>query len=200
MDGVQEATPQPDPDLLADPSDAGQLAELRAVNERLLLVSLREQELLAAARHEALHDGLTGLTNRALFYDRLRLAVHAAHREESALALLFVDLDGFKAINDRAGHQVGDLLLQQVAGRLRGTLRESDTAARLGGDEFGVLLPEPGERVARRAPDPRRVGTAVRDPRLAPPGRGQHRGRALSATRHGCRHPAASGRHGDVHG
>lgn len=87
------------------------------------------------------YDSLTNLPNRALFFDRLRQAVIHARREHELLALMFVDLDKFKSVNDTLGHHVGDLLLKEVALRLRTCIRESDTAARIGGDEFVVLLP-----------------------------------------------------------
>ncbi len=92
------------------------------------------------AVHRALHDPLTDLPNRALFLDRLGQAERRAARSGGALGVLFLDLDGFKTINDSLGHSRGDQLLQAVAGRLAGALRASDTAARLGGDEFAVLV------------------------------------------------------------
>ncbi len=88
----------------------------------------------------AAHDTLTGLPNRVLLQDRLQQAISAAIREQTRFALLFVDLDGFKKINDGMGHACGDLLLQEVAQRLRGMVRQSDTVARWGGDEFVLLL------------------------------------------------------------
>lgn len=91
-------------------------------------------------RHQALHDPLTGLPNRALFVDRLHQSVNRKGREPGLSAVLFMDLDGFKVINDSLGHDVGDELLIGVAGRLESSLRPGDTAARLGGDEFTVLL------------------------------------------------------------
>ncbi len=97
---------------------------------------LAEQEM----RHLASHDSLTGLANRALFGDRLEQALLRAKRDENMLAVLYFDLDKFKPVNDTYGHGMGDQLLVQVARRVRGSLRKSDTLARLGGDEFAVLL------------------------------------------------------------
>jgi diguanylate cyclase (GGDEF)-like protein/PAS domain S-box-containing protein len=88
----------------------------------------------------ATHDPLTGLPNRLLFQDRLIHAINVARRKGNRLGVLFIDLDNFKAINDRYGHHTGDLLLKAVAVRLRSTLRESDTLARVSGDEFTVIL------------------------------------------------------------
>jgi diguanylate cyclase (GGDEF)-like protein/PAS domain S-box-containing protein len=95
----------------------------------------------AELRDQALHDALTGLPNRALLHDRLTSAVAVAQRQGAPLCLLLLDLDGFKGVNDTWGHHAGDLVLIEIAARLSGTLRESDTAARLGGDEFVLLLP-----------------------------------------------------------
>jgi diguanylate cyclase (GGDEF)-like protein len=89
--------------------------------------------------HRAMHDTLTGLPNRALFLDRLTHALARSHRYAALIAVLFVDLDGFKQVNDTHGHSVGDELLGRVADRLREVLRASDTAARYGGDEFTIL-------------------------------------------------------------
>ena len=92
-------------------------------------------------KHLAYHDALTGLPNRLLFKDRLTVALSHAQRDRSRLAVLFLDLDRFKVINDSLGHNVGDQLLQAVAARVHACVRESDTVARLGGDEFTLLLP-----------------------------------------------------------
>jgi len=94
------------------------------------------------------HDQLTGLPNRTLFYDRIKNAQAQARRRKSGFALFYLDLDGFKAVNDTHGHEHGDLLLAAVAKRLAGCVRESDTVARIGGDEFTVLLPDLQEREA----------------------------------------------------
>jgi diguanylate cyclase (GGDEF)-like protein len=111
----------------------------------------RERETLATIEHAqrveylAFHDGLTGLPNRSLFSKLLVQSIHQSHRYNRQLAVLFLDLDRFKAINDTLGHDAGDELLREVATRLKSCLRESDTVARLGGDEFVVLLSELSE-------------------------------------------------------
>lgn len=99
---------------------------------------LRNSE--ARFRHQAQHDTLTGLPNRALFNDRLEQALAQAKRQHKRLALLFIDLDAFKPINDDYGHHIGDVLLKEVAARMLQHVRASDTVARIGGDEFVVLL------------------------------------------------------------
>ncbi|MEK8089659.1 sensor domain-containing diguanylate cyclase [Thermithiobacillus plumbiphilus] len=104
------------------------VTERKAAEERILFL--------------AQHDALTGLPNRVLLYDRLQQALARAVRRRGTFAVLFIDLDGFKTINDQHGHAVGDLFLQQVALRLTGALRAADTVSRLGGDEFIVLLDE----------------------------------------------------------
>jgi len=88
----------------------------------------------------ALFDQLTGLPNRTMFFERLTLVIKQAHRTKFLAAVLFIDLDGFKTINDTLGHDAGDLLLKEVGNRLTSCLRESDTAARMGGDEFVIIL------------------------------------------------------------
>ena len=91
-------------------------------------------------QHQALHDALTSLPNRTLMQDRLQVAMHAADRQRTELALLVIDLNRFKEINDTLGHHCGDLLLVEIAARLQQGLRKSDSVARLGGDEFAIIL------------------------------------------------------------
>lgn len=121
--------------------EIGQLAQ--GVQDMQLQIN-RQLEALErnhqAMAYLAQHDALTGLPNRVTFFDRLQMALAQAKRQGRKLAVLFVDLDRFKEVNDQYGHQVGDQLLQAVARRLQSGVRESDTAARLAGDEFVVLL------------------------------------------------------------
>jgi diguanylate cyclase (GGDEF)-like protein/PAS domain S-box-containing protein len=114
-------------------------------------------------QHQALHDALTGLPNRTLFHDRIGQALHRARRSDASVAVLMLDLDRFKEVNDSLGHAAGDALLIEIGRRLDGMLRASDTVARLGGDEFGVLLPDQTctEDVAMTA---ERVRAAIQEP------------------------------------
>ena len=102
------------------------------------------KRLEAELTHQAFHDSLTGLANQALFRDRVGHALDRASRRNEPLAVVFIDLDNFKTVNDSLGHTAGDKLLLEVASRLRGCLRRTDTAARLGGDEFALLLEDLG--------------------------------------------------------
>jgi diguanylate cyclase (GGDEF)-like protein/PAS domain S-box-containing protein len=117
---------------LADDAVRGIVVNARDVGER--------KALLDQLAHQAFHDPLTGLANRALFYDRVSHALELAQREGRIVTILYLDLDGFKQVNDTMGHSEGDHLLRMVANRLRACARATDTVARLGGDEFAVLV------------------------------------------------------------
>lgn len=110
---------------------------------RALRYAIERKKLEASLERAAQYDSLTGLAGRALFHDRLEHAVARARREGGRFALLYVDLDRFKPINDIHGHQVGDLVLRCAANRIHKHVREADTAARIGGDEFAVILESP---------------------------------------------------------
>jgi len=147
-----------------------EIAELQALgddfNAMLDEVELGQAELMARHRrlqsdndvlaHKALHDELTGLANRSQFERRLQEALNSTSVRGGHLAVLFLDADGFKAVNDTAGHAAGDRLLMMMADRLRTAVRETDVVARLGGDEFAVLL-----HPLRSVDDARRVGQKI---------------------------------------
>ena len=114
-------------------------------DNRLLALALTERE--AELRHQAFHDQLTGLANRALFVDRVRHALELHRRDQRPLTVCFLDLDGFKAVNDNLGHSAGDDLLRQASARFREVLSDADTLARFGGDEFAVLLEDRADSV-----------------------------------------------------
>ncbi|KQQ89047.1 signaling protein [Massilia sp. Leaf139] len=114
--------------------------------------------------HMAHHDELTGLPNRNLMHDRIEQAIHNAARHGNAVALAFVDLDGFKLINDGLGHKAGDELLKAVSKRMGACLRRSDTLARFGGDEFVILLPDQGHEPGALAPLLEKIRVAVTEP------------------------------------
>jgi len=117
-------------------------AELAEANMRLQQEIQERRQIEEQVRHLANHDALTDLPNRRLLEDRLGQALAAAKRSGGQVAVLFIDLDFFKPINDMHGHRIGDLLLQAIAKRLRGLLREVDTVSRVGGDEFVIVLPD----------------------------------------------------------
>jgi len=117
-------------------------AELSAANAKLQAEVFERMHAEQRVWHLAHHDALTGLPNRALLQDRLQQAMAQAGRGQHRLAVMFLDLDRFKAVNDTLGHEVGDAMLKEVANRLREAVRASDTVARLGGDEFVVVLHE----------------------------------------------------------
>jgi diguanylate cyclase (GGDEF)-like protein/PAS domain S-box-containing protein len=114
----------------------GEITHFVAVKENIT----ERKQLLECLDHLAHYDKLTSIPNRALFFDRLNQSIALAGRDGKRFALLFIDLDGFKQVNDSFGHETGDDVLKETAQRLTGCLRESDTVARMGGDEFIVIL------------------------------------------------------------
>jgi len=116
------------------------LDDASAGQERLETELAAAEEAKEEYRSLAYHDGLTGLPNRTLFHDRLGLAITHSSRLQGHLALLYLDIDDFKGVNDSLGHGSGDRVLVELAGRIRAALRAEDTVARVGGDEFVVLL------------------------------------------------------------
>jgi diguanylate cyclase (GGDEF)-like protein len=115
---------------------AGEIIAATGIARDVTALKVKE----AFLSHRALHDALTGLPNRVLLLDRLEAALARIRRHHSHLAVLYLDLDRFKTVNDNLGHEIGDRLLQVVAQRLQQTLRPSDSVARLGGDEFAAIL------------------------------------------------------------
>ncbi len=145
--------------------------EVGAYVATLTDITLRK-EVEERILYRADHDALTGMPNRGLFQDRLAAALAASHRTHQPFAVLFVDLDRFKAVNDRLGHPAGDALLIEAGARIAACARESDTVARFGGDEFAVILTEVGgfaeaEEVAQR------ICVALAAPFMLPQGEAQ---------------------------
>jgi diguanylate cyclase (GGDEF)-like protein len=108
----------------------------------LAAIGVERHSLIQKLEYQALHDTLTGLPNRALYHDRLTHAIARSNRNGSLIGVLFIDLNGFKAVNDSLGHAVGDQLLRDIGVQLQSFVRASDTVARLGGDEFCLVLPD----------------------------------------------------------
>lgn len=168
---VQIALPY-EPIARAIQTDARQLQAVLLAGLLLLYLALfrivadasrRLRKQAKVNEYQAFHDVLTGLANRGLFRDRVQQAIREGERENRVVALMLMDLDRFKEINDTLGHHKGDQVLQQIAGRLNEVLRDTDTVARLGGDEFAVLLPHiPDPAAALHVAD--KIQIALRQP------------------------------------
>jgi diguanylate cyclase (GGDEF)-like protein len=148
--------------LLADPESRGSSTRHARAFARRFAVALGSQRRRAALLKQAYYDGLTGLPNRQLFKDRLEREIAHARRAQTEIALIYIDLDRFKNVNDSMGHSAGDALLRGVSRQLVSQLRESDTLARLGGDEFVVIAPGPQEQPAHVLAE--RMQAALREP------------------------------------
>ena len=143
-------------DLTDDPDVGGVVVHVTDITDRK-----RAEEALA---HQAFHDALTGLANRALFTDRVEHALRRGARGQGRPAVVFIDLDGFKGVNDTLGHPAGDALLREVAARLSAVVRIDDTVARLGGDEFAVLVEQSGRGSEEAETTAQRVLAALAAP------------------------------------
>ncbi len=145
-------------DVMLTPITLNGKAVLHTVSKDITLRKENEQKLVEQRKlldYQAHHDNLTTLPNRLFFQENLKKAIYKAKREKNCIAIFFIDLDRFKQINDSLGHQVGDKVLQEVAFRLKNTMREMDTLARLGGDEFTILMeglkkPEDASTLAKK--------------------------------------------------
>lgn len=142
---------------------ARRTTELEAANQELKKAKQNAESVAKRMEYHAHHDGLTGLPNRILLNDRINKSLSHARREQSRMALLFLDLDRFKIINDSLGHAVGDQLLRVISRRLKNCVRDEDTVARLGGDEFMVLLPN-----ISGSADAGRIGNKIIDSLIRP--------------------------------